>query len=181
MVRRLALARRARIDPAERAVRGAAIVERVLGLPEVARADPVLAFVSVRSEVPTDVLLRAILDGGRTLLLPYVDDDGSLGTAPVGSLEELAPGYRGIPEPRARLRVATATAGVVIVPGVAFDETGARLGYGGAFYDRFLASVGEVPRVGVCFEAQVVEEVPTDAGDQRVDVIVTEERVIRPR
>ncbi|HEX9712337.1 MAG TPA: 5-formyltetrahydrofolate cyclo-ligase [Actinomycetota bacterium] len=178
-IRRLALARRSRLDPAERSRGGAQIVRRLLELPEVAGADPVLAFVSIRSEVPTDVMLSAVLDAGKTLLLPYVADDGSLRAAPVSSLAEIEPGYRGIPEPRPRLRLVKAEPAVIIVPGVAFDATGARLGYGGGFYDRYLAAAPGVPRVGVCFEAQLFEEIPVEPHDEPVDIIVTEERAIR--
>lgn len=178
-IRRMALARRARLDPADRSARGAAIVDRLLDLPEVAEADPILAFASVRSEVPTDRLIGAVLASGRTLLLPYVADDGSLRAAPVTSLDDLRPGFAGIPEPRARLRLVPADPAVIVVPGVAFDERGGRLGYGGGFYDRFLASAPPVPRIGVCFEAQVFPEIPIEPHDERVDIVVTEERVLR--
>lgn len=178
-LRRLALARRGRMDPAERARRGAAAVDAALALPEVASADPVFAFVAIASEIPTEMLLRAVLGSGRVLLVPYVADDGALRAAPVGSLEELGPGYRGIPEPRARIPVDPAAAGVAIVPGVAFAPDGARLGYGGGFFDAFLRTMPAVPRVGICYDAQIVEAIPTEEHDEPVDVVVTEERVIR--
>lgn len=175
----MVLSRRARLDPDERAARGAAVVERALALPEVRDAPAVLAYVSIRSEVPTGDLLRAVLEGGRTLLLPYVADDGALRAAVVSSLDELEPGYRRIPEPRGRIPVAVSAAGAIAVPGVAFDARGGRLGYGGGFYDALLAAAPEVPRVGLAFECQVVEEIPVTEHDQRVDVVVTEERAIR--
>lgn len=179
-IRRLALARRTRIPAGEREVRGAEIVRRLLSLPEVEAADPVLGFVSIRSEVPTDLLLAQVLEQGKRLLLPYVTDDGSLRAAPVASLAEIAPGFRDVPEPRAHLRLVPADPAVIVVPGVAFSPTGARLGYGGGFYDRYLAAAPRVPRVGVCFEAQIFDDIPVEPHDQRVDVIVTDERVIRP-
>jgi 5-formyltetrahydrofolate cyclo-ligase len=139
----------------------------------------VLAFVSISSEVPTSMLLGATLEAGKTLLLPYVAEDGALRAAAVSSLAELQPGYRGIPEPRARLPVDPASAGVIVAPGVAFDARGGRLGYGGGFYDAFLRAAAGVPRVGICFEVQLVDEVPMAEHDERVDVVVTEERVVR--
>ena len=98
--------------------------------------------------------------------------------AEVGSLAELEPGFKGILEPRTRMPVDPSTADVVIVPGVAFDARGNRLGYGGGFYDSFLSECGDVPRIGVCFEVQVVDEVPVAEHDLPVDVIVTESRTI---
>jgi 5-formyltetrahydrofolate cyclo-ligase len=178
-IRRLALLRRGQIEPSQRASFGVAIHERVRELPEMSGARSVLAFVSVRSEVPTDELLKAVLTEGKTLLLPYVDDDGTLRATAVDSLDELAPGFQRILEPRTRRPVDSATAGVVVVPGVAFDVEGGRLGYGGGFYDVLLRTMPEVPRVGICFETQVVERVPVEEHDERVDVLITEERVIR--
>jgi len=178
-IRRLVLSRRGQLDQDERVARGNALIERLLDLPEVSEADPVLAFVSISSEVPTTMLLEGVLAKRKRLLLPYVADDGALRAAAISSLRELEPGYRGIPEPRARLPVSPDAAGVVIVPGVAFDVRGGRLGYGGGFYDVFLRAASKVPRVGICFEVQIVDEIPHEDHDERVDVIVTEDRVIR--
>ena len=180
-IRRLVLSRRGQLDPADRAERGVALIGRLLHLPEVSEADPVLAFVSITSEVPTAMLLQAVLKTGKRLLLPYVADDGALRATAISSLDELEPGYRGIPEPRARLPVSPDSAGVVIAPGVAFDEQCNRLGYGGGFYDVFLRAAGSVPRVGICFDVQVVDAIPIEDHDESVDVVVTEERTIRRR
>ncbi|MFA5890918.1 MAG: 5-formyltetrahydrofolate cyclo-ligase [Actinomycetota bacterium] len=178
-VRRLTLARRGRLDAAEREARAERLIERLLAMPEVAEAERVLAFVSVRSEVPTGRLLQAVLASGSVLLLPYVADDGALQAAEVESLDELEPGYRGIPEPRSRFALHPAEASVIVLPGVAFDERGRRLGHGGGFYDAFLRESPVVPRIGICFEVQVVPEVPVEPHDERVDAVVTENRVIR--
>ena len=180
-IRRLALAGRRRLTPAERTSFGAAILEQVTALPEFADAPSVLATASIHSEVPTMPLLEQVLAAGKVLLVPYVAEDGALRASPVGSIDELEPGYRGIPEPRARLPVEAASAGLVIVPGVAFDEQGGRLGYGGGFFDGFLAAAGARPRVGLCFETQLVEQVPMAPHDERVHIVVTERRVIRAR
>ncbi len=111
------------------------------------------------------------------MLLPYVEPDG-MQVAQIRSLDDLVPGYRGIREPVRR--VPGPVIDLAFVPGVAFDARGRRLGYGGGFYDRFLAAIAPgAPAVGYCFDAQVVEEVPAEAHDRRVEAIVTEQRVIR--
>ena len=178
-LRRLVLASRGRIDPQERVDQGAACVQRLLGLDEISAAERVLAYVSVGSELRTGTLLEALLSRGSTLLLPYVADDGMLRASEIRSTAGLAPGYRGIPEPRARMPVDPARADVVVVPGVAFDARGGRLGFGGGFYDRFLQACGDATRIGICFECQVVDEVPLEDHDQRMDIVVTPDRVIR--
>ncbi|MFN2614212.1 MAG: 5-formyltetrahydrofolate cyclo-ligase [Actinomycetota bacterium] len=180
IVRRTVLAKRSRLDADERRARALEASERLLALPEIARATSVVAFVSIRSEIPTEPLLTALLEKDVMVLLPYVADDGALQAAAVGSTTELEPGYRGIPEPRARIPVEPSSADAVVVPGVAFDERGRRLGYGGGFYDRFLAGCGSTPTIGFCFEMQVVEDVPVAAHDLGVDLVVTDERTIRP-
>ena len=178
-VRRLALARRARLTPDERSTKAEAIHATVRDLPELAGDGPVVAYVGVRTEVPTEALLRWVLEQGRTLALPTVADDGTMRAAPVSSLEELSPGYRGIPEPRHAFPIDPAEAAVAIVPGVAFDARGGRLGYGGGFFDRFLAAAPDVLRVGLCFDVQVVDDLPQEEHDERVGVVVTEDRILR--
>jgi 5-formyltetrahydrofolate cyclo-ligase len=180
-VRRLVLARRAQPTPAQREAAGTAVSGRVAALPELARARAILGFASFGAELPTDPVMRWVLTSGRRLLVPYVDGP-ELRAAEVASLDELAPGYRGIREPVERTPVDPAEAAAVLVPGVAFDETGRRLGYGGGFYDAFLAGIAAgVPRVGLCFDLQVVDEVPAGTDDERVDLVVTERRVIRAK
>ncbi len=180
-VRRLTLAARSRLTPSERAAGGEAVAERVAALPEADAARAVLGFASFGTELPTDPVMAWVLASGRRLLMPFVDGE-TLRAAEVRSVEELAPGFRGIREPIARVAVDASEADVVLVPGVAFDARGRRLGYGGGFYDAFLAGVGRrAPRVGLCFDLQIVDEVPAGDGDESVDVIVTQDRVIRPQ
>ena len=180
-VRRLALLARSRVPP--EAIEDAArdVATLVAGLPEIERARLVLAFASFGRELPTDPLLERLLSAGKTVVLPYVDAaDGAMRAAAIRSLDDLVPGYRGIREPAERLPAAAVEAAVV--PGVAFDARGGRLGYGGGFYDRYLEDIaGGVPVIGVCFDVQVVDEVPVEAHDRRVDIIATERRVIRCR
>lgn len=95
---------------------------------------------------------------------------------PIGSLEDLAPGYKGIPEPAAPAPTAP-EADVIVVPGVAFTAGGTRLGYGGGFYDRYLAEATGT-RIGLCYDFQIVEDLPAGPHDIPMDRIVTEARVI---
>lgn len=176
--RRLVLSRRSRLATPERELKARAIATRVLDLEPVRSASTVLAYVSHASEVPTRGLLSALLERGTRLLVPYVAGDGAMRATEIPTLGELEPGYRGIHEPVHRFPVEPGTAQVILLPGVAFDARGGRLGYGGGFYDVYLAHARGVLRVGVCFELQVVDEVPMEPHDQGVDLVVTEERVI---
>jgi 5-formyltetrahydrofolate cyclo-ligase len=178
-VRRLVLSRRGRLDPAVREAAAREVAAALTALPQVAGAGSVLGFASFGTELPTDPSMEALLGTGKRLLLPYVDGR-RLCAAEVGSIEDLAPGYRGIREPVARTPVDLAVADVILVPGVAYDEHGRRLGYGGGFYDELLSEVARsVPRIGLCFDLQIVDEVPAGEADEPVDVVITEHRVVR--
>jgi 5-formyltetrahydrofolate cyclo-ligase len=141
-------------------------------------------FVSFGSEIAiAPMIARALAEGKRVaapraeraarMLLPYA----------VGDLQsDLRPGAYGILEPRPdRPLVPLDEIEVVIVPAVAWDEEGFRLGYGGGYYDRFLPQVDQAVRIGLGFELQVRTEVPREREDLPVDVLVTEEKVRRFR
>ena len=93
---------------------------------------------------------------------------------------DVEPGYRGIPEPREALaRVDPRDVDWVLVPGVAFDAGGRRLGYGGGYYDRLLVLLDPgVPKVAGAYEMQIVSEIPAAPHDLRVDAIATSERLL---
>lgn len=99
------------------------------------------------------------------------------------SARDVVRGRHGVGEPGAGCAaIPLGEVDAVVVPGLAFDERGGRLGRGGGFYDRLLGDSGlRAVRIGVCLEAQVVEAVPEGAHDARVDLIVTEQRVVRAR
>lgn len=178
-LRRLVLSRRGRISVEERAAAAALIAAAVVVADEFASAGAVLGFASFGTELPTDPTMEAVLAAGKRLLLPYVDGQ-RLRAAQVASVDDLAPGYRGIREPVERTPVDLSTADLVLVPGVAFDERGHRLGYGGGFYDGLLSEIPRrIPRAGLCFDLQIVESVPVAEHDEPVDLVITETRLIR--
>ena len=113
---------------------------------------------------------------GKTFAYPRVTED-RLDLFRVTSLHELAPGAFGVREPRAKIEhaVAPEALDLILVPGVAFTADGARLGRGGGFYDRLLAWLApRTCKIGVCFDAQILPELPVETHDQRVDFLATE-------
>ena len=94
--------------------------------------------------------------------------------------DPLEPTDYGPKEPARRVAVSPQDVDVVVTPGLAFDREGRRLGYGGGYYDRYLSRLHpHAVRIGIGFSRQVVEEVPEEDGDETVDVIVTDDEVIR--
>ena len=130
------------------------------------------------NEVQTELVARRCLADGKRLSYPRVKGM-TLEFVEVSGLTDLAPGTYGIPEPTGERRVPYPELELLVVPGVAFDLSGYRLGYGKGYYDRALASCLPVlERVGFAYEFQLVEQLPAAAHDCRLTHLVTEQRML---
>ncbi|MDI6907833.1 MAG: 5-formyltetrahydrofolate cyclo-ligase [Thermoanaerobacterales bacterium] len=182
-LRRDFLERRGAMSSTEVAVASAAIGRRVLALEDFLRAGTVMAYVDVRSEVRTGGLIRAALRRGQRVALPVPDPrTGHMVAALAAAYPAgLVPGPYGIPVPSPGSEaVSPPDLDCVLVPGVAFDEDGFRLGYGGGYYDRFLSGIrGRALAVGLAYAWQVVPRLAREPHDRPVDLVVTEEWVLR--
>ncbi|HEX9888170.1 MAG TPA: 5-formyltetrahydrofolate cyclo-ligase, partial [Nitriliruptorales bacterium] len=161
-------------DPALRdhAVRRAG--DRLLELPEVQAAQRVLLYASQGDELGTERVIAALMIRGAEVLLPRVAG-AALEVVAIDTVDGLPAGYRGVREPVGPA-VDPRDLDVAIVPGLAFDAAGGRLGRGGGHYDRLLQTLpAQTLRVGLCFAVQLVARVPHEEHDQRVDVVVTED------
>lgn len=164
---------RRRLTPAQRAEASAAIVDRLLRQPELQRPGHVLLYAAMSEEADLARVVGPLRERGVRTLFPRVRGD-QLELVAASDLLTLQLGYRGVREPSGP-RIATEVVDVAVVPGVAFDPHGGRLGHGGGHYDRLLARLPEdTLRVGVCFACQVVPRVPRAAHDEPVDVVITE-------
>lgn len=139
----------------------------------------VLALYSpVHNEVVTAGIAAAALKAGKKICYPRVDGR-LLQFGEVSSPEELQSGQYGIPEPVVAADNLNLAIDVVLVPGVAFDHQGHRLGYGHGFYDRFLMTVAaDTLAVGLCYDFQICDKLPREPHDQRLDWLVTESSII---
>ncbi|MBI5574982.1 MAG: 5-formyltetrahydrofolate cyclo-ligase [Deltaproteobacteria bacterium] len=139
-------------------------------------------YMAVAGEVGTEVIRARYLEGGALLYYPKVMEDGTLLFYPDGGSGGWVRGKYGLLEPRVTKGMSGIRNGLdlVVVPGVAFDPMGRRLGKGYGYYDRFLSGLaGSAVTVGLAFSRQVVPEVPVDPWDVPVDAVVTEDGVIR--
>lgn len=165
------------IGAEERARSSQRIADLVEGLPEYARATNVLLYAAFGSEVETRVLRERALGRGKRVFLPRMVER-RLEIHEWRPGDPLAPNRYGIPEPLASVPSANPVSlDLIVVPGLAFDRRGARLGYGGGYYDRLLGSVPHAFRVGVCYARQLVPELPSTHLDAPMDCVVTEEGV----
>ncbi len=169
----------------DRMAHSAAIGRQVTGLEEYARAGTIAWFVGVKSEVMTLPMIGDALAARRRVALPWVTVEG-LRLALIGSLEEVAPAGFGLLEPVESVRLDLARdvpadqVDFFAVPGVAFDREGGRLGHGKGYYDRLLTGARpDACLTGLCFEVQVVDKVPMEVHDIRLDIVVTERAIYR--
>ena len=154
-----------------------------VALPEYVAAQTVMYYVDVRSEVRTRHYLPTALTHGKRIVVPYCVDS-ELELFLLGDMTELAVGMYKILEPRPDLRtlperkVLAEDLDLIMVPGVAFDRTGARMGHGFGYYDRLLEHARpDAPLVALAFECQLFPEIPTAPHDIFMDKIITEQAV----
>jgi 5-formyltetrahydrofolate cyclo-ligase len=177
-IRKLALKKRQEIPPQIRGQKSLRIKENLFGLREFKDAKIVLFFASFRDEVETIGMIKEALDMGKRVYLPKVEGN-SLGIYEIEGLSDLKAGFMGIPEPEADRdkKRDINQVNVIIVPGAAFDTDGNRLGYGKGYYDRLLRG-NAAPLIALAFEEQVFEGLPSEPHDVRMDIVVTEKRII---
>ena len=151
------------------------IIEALTGLKEYADAETVMSYISLDEEVDTKEFIKNELGLGKTLVVPFMEND----VIHVSKLKnlELAKGRFGVLEP-VKKEICDDKIDLVLVPGIAFDINGSRIGFGNGCYDRFLENCNAL-KIGLAFEEQIVEPIPAEKHDKQVDMIITDKRVIR--
>lgn len=165
------------------------VSHRFLELIEKIKSATIFLYVSFRSEVDTHGLIDNLLAEGKIVTVPLVSLQDRKMTAIrlLDTKKDLVPGYYGILEPRKELILERSVnhrdIDIVVLPGSVFDESGGRLGYGGGFYDRFLANEisPSATRIALAYDFQVRKKIAQESHDQPVDYIITEKRVIAGR
>jgi 5-formyltetrahydrofolate cyclo-ligase len=183
-LRQQILADRDKQPAAVRSASSEAITARLTAMSEYRRATVVLGYMNFGNEFASELWVKQVLADGKKLILPKANPDTRLlDLYQVEDCEiQLAPGSWGIREPIVELctRVLSPNAvEFILIPGVAFTRKGARLGYGGGFYDKLLASFPHRPAlVAGAFALQVVQEIPQESTDRKVEWLVTEVETI---
>lgn len=176
------LALRRSLDTTEVLKRSAVVQERFLRESAYREAKSVALYAGSSDEVQTGLIQKDALKCGKEIFYPrVVDNNPYLAFYRVSSNEDLSPGAYGMLEPKVGIGLSEKPASeidLIVVPGVAFDPHGARIGYGKGYYDRALAAY-EGTVSALAFDLQVVEEVPTEAHDVRMALLVSESRVYR--
>jgi 5-formyltetrahydrofolate cyclo-ligase len=173
-VRRRLVAARAAMSGSSRNEAGRLIRDHVLEMPEVAAAGTIAAYYSVGTEPDTRSLVFALWKRGSYVVLPVLLPDGDLDWASYEGPDSLAPGPRGLLQPAEPVRGTgtVARADVVLVPALAVDRNGQRLGRGGGSYDRALDRVGpQVPTIALLYDSELLPSVPAEEHDRPVRAV----------
>lgn len=134
-------------------------------------AKTIYGYLPYNQEVRTVPMLRRALEEGKRVAVPKVYGD-NMKFIYLDDLSQVAKGYAGIPEPVADGPVAQDETALVLMPGLAFDRAGHRIGYGGGFYDKFLAREPHHPTVALCYDFQVMDRLETEEFDIPVDLVI---------
>ena len=169
------------VEPAERRLAAQVLSHALLELSELESARVVLAFAALPNEIDPAPAVWRLRARGAAIAYPRIEAPGVLGIHLVAHELELIAGPFGLAQPSEHApRAARDSIDAVIVPGVAFDECGRRLGYGGGYYDRLLPTLRlDCLRIGIAFDEQIVSDIPVDEHDALVHIVVTPSRVIR--
>jgi 5-formyltetrahydrofolate cyclo-ligase len=159
------------------------VAKNLAALHEFRDAKLIASYVSKDYEVQTSTIIQGLLAEGKRVIVPLVDTSSSaLLFFEIHSLDELRPGRFGIPEPANNgAPVSLSESSLLLVPLLAWDDRGHRIGYGRGYFDKALASRGSSIAVGLALESQKVAMIPETSSDVPLDTIVTEERVVRFR
>lgn len=134
-------------------------------------AKTIYGYLPYNQEVRTTAILEQALADGKRVAVPKVYGD-EMKFIYLTDLSQVEKGYSGIPEPVKDEPVADDPTALVLMPGLAFDREGHRIGYGGGFYDKFLAAEPNHPTLALCYAFQMVQQLPTEAFDIPVDVVL---------
>ena len=178
-LRKLALSNRNNVPQKQHKAAGTEAAKLLMSMPEIKSAGLIMCYMSFRSELPTGEIVENLKKMGKRLCFPLCEKAGIMQAWEPFDENSWKDGYMGIkePDPECSRLIDPEDIGIVICPMVAFDKEKRRMGYGGGYYDRYLPKCKNAVRIGLAFEAQRLADIPIDEFDQRMDFIVTEEKI----
>ena len=148
------------------------VIKKLLSHPSILHAKMIMAYFPLPDELDVQDLLSELYASGKTVFLPVISD-GEIILRKFQGFEQMEPGVFGVQEPCGEEFYRLTEVETVIVPGIAFSRNGYRLGRGKAYYDRFLPKVQIAYKIGVGYDFQLMDEIPTEPHDVRLDEILS--------
>lgn len=180
VLRKSMITLRSQLSEEEAKRRSTLIADGLRSLQDYQKAKTILFYVSVKNEVDTHELIREALQTGKRIAVPITNlREKVLCLSEIKGMEELKKSTFDLLEPAEEFRRPTSLQEIdlVVVPGIAFDRKGNRIGYGAGFYDRLLSTRPDVLKVALAYQFQVVDRIDIYDGDVPIDILVTEEGV----
>lgn len=183
-IRKFIREKKAALSPQMIAACSAAVAERIAAQPFYREAPVLYAYLAYNEELRTDALIRRAWADGKRVAVPKVLSPGEMEFYCISSLDAVAPGYCGIPEPPGPPAPAADDDNILLLmPGLAYDRAHHRIGYGGGFYDRYIARArtrgARILTVAPAYDFQILGSIPAEAHDLPADVIVTADELLR--
>jgi len=178
LLRKSLIQQRAAIDPVDRTDKNRSILANLASVAELVSAQNIFCFISYGTEVDTRTLIDWLLQQGKHIAVPRIIAGNEMIAVSFNGWSDVDSGPLGIPAPCSTNEF-TAAIDICITPGLGFTLGGQRLGYGLGYYDKWLARHRVRHKLALCYECQLVKELPVDQYDIPVDMLVTENRIIR--
>lgn len=175
--RKILKAARANIPENERLAHAKIITAQILQLEPLQTTEAIFIYISYATEVHTHALIKTLLQGGKTLVVPMILAPEPMQAVYLNDWEALQPGELGIPVPIVA-RPCQQDIDIVITPGLGFTQSGHRIGYGRGYYDQWFSQHKVRHKIALAFEAQLLNSIPIEKTDICMGTIVTEKRVI---
>lgn len=182
LIRKDAIAQRNGMASDEVTKRSKVICETFLASDEYKNASSILLYKAANNEVDTDMIFECAKRDGKKVAYPLskiVEGEPDLSFYVIDDMAKLRPGFKGILEPDGSADALKGAADVCITPGVAYDKSCHRLGYGKAFYDRYIRLNNPKRVIGLAYDFQIKDEFETEESDRAVDMVITESAVYK--
>lgn len=182
IIREKVLERRAKLSKNDHIKFSKDIINQIFDSPHYKNAKTIMTFISFSDEVDTHDFIKKSISDGKMIVVPITfPKTKELKPSHVKDFNELEEGYYNILTPKKEFVrfIDPQEIDLVIVPGVGFDKSGYRVGYGGGYYDRFLSKLPTVVTIAIAFDLQVIDKVPKEDFDIPVDYIFTEKEIIK--
>jgi len=177
-IRRFINKKRIMLTPSEAKERGHLVEQRLMKTDLYCKAQCICCYVSVKNEVDTHHLIRTSLCLNKKVGVPKTTNNGQIINIEIHAFSDLKPTSIGLMEPlgESLTKISPINFDLIVVPGIAFDKKGNRVGFGGGFYDRFLG-LTTAPKVGLAYDFQLLEDLPIDDHDFKLDFLFTESTI----
>ena len=183
-IRKRILSERSALSDKERTQKSDRIQKKIMDTDAYKEAEVILLYIDYKGEVSTELLLEDCFRQGKKVACPRVLADGEMEFFEITGLADCEPGAYGILEPVEGLPVVVPepeVQSIILMPGLAFDLSGARMGYGGGYYDRYLAKYPWLYTIAPVYEFSILEHLPVEAHDVPIKMLVTEKESIECR